>query len=297
MNTETAKNRSTEIDNNNGLAKSPYRLSIAKKAYTVVSAFIPMLAVPYLYFVGRLYDLTYYKTLGIPIGIVSNEMVDTLLTGFIYGIVVAISNLMTFFSDWVIYLLAIFYISFLFIFLPQIWLKITTLISTPFKKTAKHFGKKKSLKYLETVENKLNTSTWLAQTWLFLELVLIISFLFLAILWPAQNATDNAKEDAIKFITTANKTDCLKAYSKGCQSFATITLKMTPVDQTTKKSKATRKLSGFIANSSIKEWAIYQPPQTSAEKIGQMVIIKRLDIVEIHHPIQLSALIESLDSK
>lgn len=271
-----------EIDDKNLMTEHIHQYSIAKRVISIVAGFIPLLTMPFLYLIGRTYDLTYYSQLGIPSGILSSEMSDTLLTGFLYGIVIFFPAISDFILGAAPYLFGAIFLWQVIIHIPKLHAKIFSTLFSAFKKVVLYFGKDKSLEYLETVEKNTLNDSLMPQLMRILEIFLINLFLILIILYPAKNTYDKAKENAINFITNTNKTDCRKSYIKECQQFATIMV------------KPAKKLEGFIVTSAAKEWAIYQPPYLTKEKLGKMIIIKRQAIVEVHHPIQLSGLAGSV---
>jgi hypothetical protein len=119
--TTSAANSEAQTNNDNDpLTNSLYKYSITKRALKYIITLAPLLAVPYLYFIGRFYDWTYYGELGVPTGILANDMSDTLLTGFTYGMITPSITLMAFMGPWVILIVILFYLWISYLLIPKI---------------------------------------------------------------------------------------------------------------------------------------------------------------------------------
>ncbi len=271
-----------EIEDVDVLVASIFKFPMNKQTIAIILTVTSALCVPYLYFIGRFFDKAYYQALGVPIGILSNEFTETLLTGFTWGVLSPLADFSIFLIAWVPYFLAVLLVMMAFIYIPYSNSRLSNWLFEKFRAAVLSFGKERALNYLDDVDNKAKNANTTALLLRIIIWSMVIVFAFLAISWPALNAMKQAQEDAIKFITTADKTNCLKVHTKDCKSFAELTLITKPV----------KKLQGYIVSSSPKEWAIYQPPYITKLKTGKMKIIKRDSIVEVEHLVNLSALVE-----
>lgn len=273
------------FDDENGIIRRLSRYSIAKKSLTILLTIAPFAAVPFLYFLGRLYNFSYFGELGVPIGVLDNEFTETLLTGFIFGVTVSVIELMKILGEYMYYLYAAFLLIFIIIVTPVCSRYLDKILIYPIVKMLQKHGREKALEYIETVEQNASDAVIAPALWVAIELFTLFTLLYFITFWPASNTVTKAKQDAAKFLATANKVNCIKSPNEDCKTFAVILINDKTMATKNNHPVQTKTVVGHIVSSSAKEWAIYQPPYVTKTKQGKLRLIKRANIIEVEHDI------------